>query len=297
MRTPERTTMGETARRAAEGNQPEFSNAPATRAAPSEPTLARPASDSTSKDDAIAKPSSKRRWLLRSLVLLLILGLAGTGWWFYSHRDVGLDPDVPLWTPGMPSHTPVPSVPVPDGCAANPRPIEPVLFEITGKNYSWEMIPLGWDENDAAATPPLTKEGIRQIGWLNEGPWVGSDKGNVVLTAHTMVGSIGVGNEINTGILSPGDVVRLSDTAGVGVCYQYTHAIKIYVADYDPASGILYDNDGPPRLALVTCSSEDADTGELSARVIYYFELVGEPVTPDGDDSADESPTTPESTP
>jgi hypothetical protein len=246
-----------------------------------ETTMPKHAADPVSP---VRESHRRRDWLTRVLVLLLILAAAGTGLWFYAHRTIGLDPDVPEWTPGQPSRTPAPSVTVPNGCMPNPKPIDPVLFEVMNTKYSWEMISLGWMDN-AAGTPPLTKEGIRQIGWFNEGPWAGSDKGNVILTAHTMVGSLGVGNEINSGILSEGDIVRLSDASGTGVCYQYTHAIKIYVKDYDPASNVLYDNDGPPRLALIACSSEDADTGELSARIIYYFELIGQPVVPSTDSS------------
>ncbi|MDR0837903.1 MAG: class F sortase [Propionibacteriaceae bacterium] len=253
--------------------------------------------DMAEEDAYLSDEEPKKRrvvaWLFRSIVLILVLAIAGTSWYLYSHRNVGLDPDVPLWTPGEPARTPAPSISVPSGCVANPEPIDPVLFEIMDTQYSWEMMSLGWDSDHvAAAAPPLTKEDIRKVGWFNEGPWAGSAKGNVILTAHTMVGSIGVGNEINTGLLHEGDIVRLSDASGVGVCYQYTHAIKVYVKDYDPGSGILYDNDGPPRLALVACSSEDADTGQLSARIIYYLDLVGEPLPP-----ASASPATPAPTP
>ena len=140
------------------------------------------------------------------------------------------------------------------------------------------VISVGEDENGAAGSPPWTQPNM--IAWFNLGPKFGSRKGNVVITSHTQQRFTAVGNELNAGLLKPGDILRASDDKGNAACYRYREAVKVWVKDYDPRSNVVYDNNGNPQFAWVVCSDWDPKTKQSMARVVYYADLVFDPNAP-----------------
>lgn len=95
-----------------------------------------------------------------------------------------------------------------------------------------------------------------------------------MLTAHTFNQGGALGNDLNDGLLSEGDIFRISNGTDDAVCYRFTHALKVYVADYDPDSDVLYNDNSDPQIVLVVCSDYPAGGGDPLARVLYYAELV-----------------------
>ncbi|MDO4411660.1 class F sortase [Cutibacterium sp.] len=163
--------------------------------------------------------------------------------------------------------------PVPAGCMKDPKPIVPVKYSIDRMKVSAKVLSVGLDSAGAAGAPP--RDDPSSMAWFNQGPKVGSDKGNVILTSHTFHIGEALGNRMydkNDGI-KPGDIIRISDKAGNTVCYRYTHNTKVWVKDYDPNSTILYNNDGPAQAVIVVCWDYVKGKGHES-RVLFYAEPV-----------------------
>lgn len=226
-------------------------------------------------------------------VLLMVMALtAGAVWawqYFVVERQTERDLGTPVWTPtpsARPSPIPAatvrprttptrPVTPVADaaGCAARLAPLgTPVRFQVPARGVDAAMLSLGVDEKGAAASPP--KDEPTTVGWFNEGPRVGSDRGHAVLTAHTYRNGGALGNllyEPSTG-LEPGDIIKIKDAQGRTQCYRYTHSLKVWVDEYDPYSTIIYDFNGKPQVVIVVCWDFDWDTRVWKSRVIFYAE-------------------------
>ena len=111
------------------------------------------------------------------------------------------------------------------------------------------------------------------MAWFNQGPKIGSDKGNTVLTAHTYHKGGALGNRLydkNNGI-KKGDIIRLTDKTGQTVCYRYDHDTKVMVKDYNPNSNILYDNNGPAQAAILSGSIISSKATLRRARTFSHF--------------------------
>ena len=163
--------------------------------------------------------------------------------------------------------------PVPAGCMKNPRPIVPVKYSIDHLNVSAKVLSRGLDSAGAAGAPP--RDDPSSMAWFNQGPKVGSNRGNVVLTSHTFHVGEALGNRMysrDNGI-KPGDIIRFSDTSGNTVCDRYTHNVKVWVKDYDPNSTILYDDNGPAQAVIVVCWDYVKGKGHES-RVLFYADPV-----------------------
>jgi hypothetical protein len=212
-------------------------------------------------------------WII-VLVLLLLCSAGGLGWWWLENRPTGLTSNAPVWTPGM-AVTPQVSETIaqpPAGCVTTGTEFVPTKFSFLGKDKDLNVLSLGLDANGAAAAPPTTDP--MTFAWFNQGPKPGSDKGKVVLSGHTYTRGKAIGNYLNNGLLSYGDYMLVSDDSGNSACYMYDNQIQVYVADYDPNSNILYDNDGPAEVAIVVCTDYEASAHAHVARAIYYGSLV-----------------------
>ncbi len=216
-------------------------------------------------------------------VLALVLGLVAWGVSMNRQTDTSQPPvantpsKVVLTTapPSTPGETPTPT-PLPEGCPADPQEItDPVSMTLVSQNLEMPMISVGLDADGAAGAPP-GNEGYT-IAWFNQGPRLGSDIGKAVLTSHTFQFGGALGNDLNGGLLQLGDIIKVADAQGNTACYRYSGNTHILVADYDPDSTILYDYEGAPQIAIVVCSDYTA-AGEALGRVIYYGDLVFEPV-------------------
>lgn len=160
---------------------------------------------------------------------------------------------------------------IPEGCPADPKPIaEPVSMTLLGHNLELSMMTVGLV--DQAAGAPPGNQGYT-VGWFDQGPKVGSDEGKIVLTSHTFQFGGAFGNDLNNGLLKPGDVFKITGADGSAACYRYASTLHLLTDDYDPDSKILYDHHGDPQFALVVCSDYTA-SGESLGRMIYYADLI-----------------------
>ena len=140
------------------------------------------------------------------------------------------------------------------------------------------VMSLGLAADGTAAAPP--KDQPKTVGWYNLGPRPGSDKGKVVLTAHTYHRGGALGNALNSEQgLRLGDVIRLTDASGRTLCYRHTRTAKVMVKDYDPKSTVLYDDHGAPMLAIVICWDYERSTKFWASRIIFYAEPLAGPLS------------------
>lgn len=217
-----------------------------------------------------------RRLLRACAVLVLLAALGFVGWRLYGLLPSSYEKQLPLYVPGSsPTPTAQTSVAdhaIPDACEAQPTPLVGTRASIQGHDGTLPMLALGLDADGAPATPP-GNDGYT-LAWYDKGPQAGSGAGHVVLTAHTFRYGGALGNDLNAGLLSPGAVFRISDDAGHTVCYRFSHALKVRVADYDPRSDVLYDEAGDPELVLVVCADYPLTGGDPQSRALYYADLV-----------------------
>lgn len=236
----------------------------------------------------------KRRRALIALLVLVLLGTAGMGgWWYQNIYQTNNDANpVPVYTPSASSQGPVvstasstpltpaassapkassapstSSAPAP-GCSAQGQPIVPTKFTIDQMNVNSSVLSLGW-EDGAAAAPP--KNDATGVGWFNVGPKPGSDKGKVLLTIHTYRTGNALGNRLNDPDkgLKKGDVIRLSDGKRT-MCYSFDSAMKVFVKDYDPQSGVIYDYSGKPQVVIVICWDYSWQKRDWESRILFY---------------------------
>jgi hypothetical protein len=224
-----------------------------------------------------AKNRANRIWVI-VLAVIFFGSAAGLVWWWYDNRPYGMDSDAPIWTPGEALPTVVPSTanesPIPAWCVTTGNEFVPTKFSFQSHDVNLDVISVGW-ENGAAAAPPADRG--MTWAWFNEGPKPGSSQGKVLLSGHTWLNNNkSIGNQLNYGLLTPGDYMVIADDSGNSACYQYTDAIRVFVADYNPetTSQVIYDNEGAPQLAMVVCSNWDHTLQQHMSRAIYYANLV-----------------------
>ncbi|MFT8396627.1 class F sortase [Propionibacterium sp.] len=219
------------------------------------------------------------RKFVRVVAILVLLGaLAFAGWRAYQLLPSDYEKALPVYTPGAPSSAQLEtgnrdsSEPVPASCEAHPTSMVGETMTIEGHGKPMPMLTLGLAADDTPAVPP-GNDGYT-IGWYDQGPMIGSDKGNVILTAHTFRYGGALGNELNNGLLRGGEIFRFTDAQGSTVCYRFSHAGKVMVDNYDPQSNVIYDSGGAPQVVLVVCADYPLGRGEPLARALYYADLV-----------------------
>ncbi|WP_148060582.1 class F sortase [Luteococcus japonicus] len=160
---------------------------------------------------------------------------------------------------------------LPEGCSTSASPLVPTRITLGDVASDAPVMSLGLAADGTAAAPP--KDQPKTVGWYNLGPRPGSDKGKVVLTAHTYHRGGALGNALNSEQgLRLGDVIRLTDASGRTLCYRHTRTAKVMVKDYDPKSTVLYDDHGAPMLAIVICWDYERSTKFWASRIIFYAE-------------------------
>lgn len=225
----------------------------------------------------------KTRIALIVVAVVVVAALAVAAGRFFQRdtSEPAVTPEPTTPTPTQTSQTP--TVDPLAGCPSAPEQItDPISMTLLDHDLEMPMLSLGLDEAGAAPAAPPGNEGYT-IAWYDQGPLLGSTQGKAVLSSHTFQYGGALGNDLNDGLLSDGDVVLVGGSDGSSACYRYSGSTHVMVADYDPASDILYDEQGAPQIALVVCSDYAPD-GEALGRMIYYGDLVtGDPA---GDDTA-----------
>lgn len=218
-----------------------------------------------------------RSWLRLGVplaVFFIAFAIVVSLFWGSQQTDEGRQ--TPVWNPtSAPSEAPPPTPEaLPEGCSV-PKPINPTRFAIERMGVDTHVLSLGWDATGAAAAPPDSD--AFGVGWLNQGPQPGSERGNVVLTSHTYHVGSALGNllyDAEKG-LQAGDLIKMSDESGYTVCYRYREALKVWVAEYDQQpSDILYSDQGRPQLAMVVCWDWDWRARASQSRIIFYADPV-----------------------
>lgn len=147
----------------------------------------------------------------------------------------------------------------------------PTRFAIPAMDADERVVSLNLDADGNIAAPP--KDEPRTASWWNAGPMPGSDVGQAVLSIHTYRTGGALGNELYAGgepQLQPGDLIKLYGEGGVVQCYEFTGATKVWVEDYDPASDVMVDFDGAPRLAIIICWDFNRSTEAWDSRIFFH---------------------------
>lgn len=235
------------------------------------------------------------RIVVAGVVAVVVALVTVLAWRAATQRTTDTSEAAPATTSSVPSASPKPSTTpsttpssaapssaspaasggIPAGCSSPTKAMdEPTRLTIDAMKVTTHMMSLGQDESGAAAAPP--KNDSEGVAWFDEGPKVGSTKGNAVLSIHTYRNGGALGNELRdpeTG-LEPGDLIRISDASGTTVCYTFERETKVWVKDYDPMSNVLYDYEGAPQAVIVICWDFNRATSVWDSRILYYLKPV-----------------------
>jgi len=159
-------------------------------------------------------------------------------------------PQPPVTTPPPPPIVPVAAAPV---SVVLPASADPVPLEPVGTLSSGAL---------------LLPERPTVLGWFAAGAAPGDPAGTAVIAGHIDSAVYGAGPLEGLLALDPGDVVAVTDAAGVA--HRYAVASR---TSYPKASGGVpaetFTRDGPPQLALMTCGGAfDERTGNYADNVV-----------------------------
>lgn len=145
-----------------------------------------------------------------------------------------------------------------------PEPFEPTSITISDIVKDAEVMPLPRDEQGVPSVPPTSAK--HAFAW-DRPPGIkpGSDRGNVLLNAHTWPDGSAVGNEM-LDKLDEGDRMILRGDHAV-LCYIVTKRIEVLASDGYPA---YFDRTGSPQVALIVCSGERLGPGDWTHRTIWF---------------------------
>ena len=119
------------------------------------------------------------------------------------------------------------------------------------------VVPVGVGASGAMAIP----HDVATVGWYRFGALPGSTTGSAVFSGHVDAADQGVGVFARIGKLNPGDLIDVTDTAGV------TRAFRVVAREEWTKGRVpldrLFDRAGRPRIVLITCGG-DFDREALS---------------------------------
>jgi hypothetical protein len=149
--------------------------------------------------------------------------------------------------------------------AALPSP--PVGLTIESLGIGMEVSPQGLAPDGSMAIPALAAE----AGWYRHGAAPGSDRGNVVVAAHVDDAREGLGPFALLKDVAVGATVTVTDANGISHDYVIVAKEQTAKSTVDPA--VMFAQDGPERLVLVTCGGRfDWDTRHYDDNVIIWAE-------------------------
>jgi LPXTG-site transpeptidase (sortase) family protein len=244
--------------------------------APPTTTPTRPVTPTPGSGDE--PPSSPRR-ILRTVVIVLVLGVCAAVPW--------VAPQIPDW---FGSKVPKTSVVV---RTPDPSPEPPALAK--GKEYIPAAGLVG-SRLKAAGTPlelvvkrlsvrsPVTPISGQSgellppsdptvLGWWREGPAAGAQEGGVVITGHTV--HTGGGAFDHLGRLAPGDKVRVRTAAG-WIGYVVVQSQTLSTKQLAHKADEVFQRAGDGHLVLITCSDYNGSI-YLSNSVVYAVPVADEP--------------------
>ena len=190
-------------------------------------------------------------------------------------------------TPSTPAPAPSPNGPATSGAVATCTNYtgdmeSPTRFVIERMGVESPMMVVGKDADGNPGAPPPSQ--AYTTAWYNGSPAPGTTQGNVILTIHTYSKGQALGNDLygkkgladGKGGLREGDLIKISDDQGNQVCYRYNDSTKVWVETYEPDSGVFFNPDGPPQLAIMICWDYVPSTNDWDSRIIFYAGLIPE---------------------
>ena len=142
----------------------------------------------------------------------------------------------------------------------------PRTISVPGATRAAAIVTPPRDAAGIPGTPPLTEAGKAEFAWdLAQGTRPGDRRGNVIVNAHTWPDGSALGNRL-LAALHRGDLVVVRGEK-VRLCYRVTDRVEVPAATLMPR---YYRKDGPPRLAILTCSGRRLGPGIWTRRTVWF---------------------------
>ena len=142
----------------------------------------------------------------------------------------------------------------------------PRTISVPGATRAAAIVTPPRDAAGIPGTPPLTEAGKAEFAWdLAQGTRPGDRRGNVIVNAHTWPDGSALGNRL-LAALQRGDLVVVRGEK-VRLCYRVTERVEVPAATLMPR---YYRKDGPPRLAILTCSGRRLGPGICTRRTVWF---------------------------
>lgn len=216
-----------------------------------------------------------------ALVVLVVATVIAVAWKFWPR------PDEPVADEPVPAQLVVPGTVLKSSECGNQasEPFVPTRISVPQVGANSPVLALGRDSRNVPRAPDLSSAGKEEYGWDDPsqatpgvvddikppGAMPGSDRGNVLMNAHTWPDGSALGNRLMEH-LQVGDKLVLRGKGGTELCYQVTKRIVIKASD---GSMEYYENDGPPQLALIVCTAPRTGPGQWENRTIWFASPIG----------------------
>ncbi|KRC63787.1 hypothetical protein ASE12_02795 [Aeromicrobium sp. Root236] len=201
--------------------------------------------------------SASPKGLVVVLVVVALVAAAGVAWL--------LRPDDTTGRPFAMGSPVLQPVAVPSGTCARPAttPFTPTSVTIPHVVKDGQVLALPRDSRNVPGVPPTSAKFT--FAWDRPGIKPGSERGNVLLNAHTWPDGSAVGN-VMLDKLHEGDRIILRGGRSE-LCYTVSKRIEVLASKgYAP----YYARDGLPQVALIVCSGKRLGPGEWTHRTIWF---------------------------
>ena len=196
-------------------------------------------------------------------IVALVL-LAGIVWWLRS-GDPATPPERPAAAPPASAPAPAPTPPPRDPCTRPaPRGFAPTALSVPGVVRRAEVRGIPRDAHGVPGVPPVAEKSV--VAWDLGGVEPGSDRGHVLLNAHTWPDGTALGNRLLDGLRRGGRLV-LHGAGGAVACYRVVERTEVRVEDGYPGWDA---EEGSPEVVLVVCSGVRRGPGDWSHRTLWF---------------------------
>ena len=222
-------------------------------------------------DAAAPTVSNLRRAALVALVVATAIALIWKIW---------PDPTSPAAVK-VPAQTIIPGTVIQSRVCGDPGAgvFRPMRISIAHVADNAQILALGRDANNVPEAPALSSLGKTQFAWDDPrqqsksivdpikppGAMPGSDRGHVLMNAHTWPDDSALGNRL-LDHLQPGGQIVLHGRH-TELCYRVTKRIVVLASK---GSAEYYNQSGPPELALIVCSPPRLGPGNWAHRTIWF---------------------------
>ncbi|PWN02895.1 class F sortase [Nocardioides silvaticus] len=206
--------------------------------------------------------SRRTRWIAAVVAVALLACVLA---WWLAAEDGEEQPTLMAEPPaGALEVVPAPSIEEAGECAGGARrPFTPESVTIDDVVADAAVVGVPRDARGVTGVLPISNK--VELAWDLGGIRPGSRRGNVLLNTHTWEDGSALGNALLEE-LHLGDRLMV-EGGGSSLCYEVSMRIEVPVEEgYRP----YYEEDGPPRVAIVVCSGERRPNGVWSHRTIWF---------------------------